>query len=141
VNALLSFGYALLTKEFTVALLGEGLDPYWGFYHQPRHGRPALALDMMEPLRPAIVDSAVITAINTGMLRPNDFLRSGSACVMKPDARKAFIRAYESRLDTLITHPVFDYKCSWRVVVRLQCRLLSRYLRGDIPSYTTVTTR
>ncbi|MGH7504595.1 MAG: CRISPR-associated endonuclease Cas1, partial [Longimicrobiales bacterium] len=76
VNALLSFGYALLTKECTTALLGEGLDPWWGFYHQPRHGRPALALDLMEESRPLIVDSAVLTAINTGMVRAADFLRS-----------------------------------------------------------------
>jgi CRISPR-associated protein Cas1 len=141
VNAMLSFGYALLTKECTVALMTEGLDPWWGFYHRPRHGRPALALDMMEPMRPAIVDSAVISAINTGMVGAADFSRSNSACVMKPAARKAFIRAYEARLDQLITHPVFDYKCSWRVVVRLQARLLARWLRGDVPIYTTVTTR
>jgi CRISPR/Cas system-associated endonuclease Cas1 len=60
---------------------------------------------------------------------------------MLPAARKALIRAYEARLDQLITHPVFDYKCSWRVVVRLQARLLCRWLRGDIPAFTSVTTR
>lgn len=141
VNAMLSFGYALLTKECTVALMTEGLDPWWGFYHRPRHGRPALALDIMEPLRPAVVDSAVISAINTGMVAAADFSRSSTACIMQPAARKAFIRAYEARLDQLITHPVFDYKCSWRVVIRLQARLLARWLRGDIPTYTTVTTR
>jgi CRISPR-associated protein Cas1 len=141
VNALLSFGYAMLAKELTIALMVEGLDPYWGFYHTPRHGRPALALDLMEPFRPAVVDSAVITAINTGMVAQSDFLMSSSACVLRDTSRKAFIRAYESRLDTLITHPVFNYKCSWRIVLRLQCRLLARWLRGDIPNYTSVTTR
>lgn len=141
VNAMLSFGYAMLAKECTVSLIAEGLDPWWGLYHRPRHGRPALALDIMEPLRPAIVDSAVIYAVNTGMVAAADFATSKSACVMQPTARKALIRAYEARLDQLITHPVFDYKCSWRVVIRLQARLLARWLRGDIPSYTTVTTR
>ena len=72
-SALLSFGYALLTKECTVALLAEGLDPWWGFYHRPRHGRPALALDLMEPLRPLIADSAVVSAVNTGMLKAKGF--------------------------------------------------------------------
>lgn len=95
----------------------------------------------MEPFRPAVVDSAVITAINTGMVAAADFARSRTACIMQPTARKAFIRAYEARLDQLITHPVFDYKCSWRVVIRLQARLLARWLRGDIPTYTSVTTR
>ncbi|HWL94851.1 MAG TPA: CRISPR-associated endonuclease Cas1 [Phycisphaerae bacterium] len=141
INALLSFGYALLTKECTVALLGEGLDPWWGLYHQPRHGRPALALDLMEPFRPLIVDSAVITAVNTGMVQAGDFTQSNAACMMNDRGRKAMIRAYEARLDQLITHPVFDYRCSWRAVVRLQARLLARWLRGDIPKYESIVTR
>lgn len=141
VNALLSFGYALLTKECSVALLSEGLDPWWGFYHKPRHGRPGLALDLMEPFRPLIADSAVITAVNTGMVTAADFTRTKSACMLKASGRKGFIRAYEARLDQLITHPVFNYRCSWRAVIRLQARLLSRWLRGDIPECPAMTTR
>ena len=141
VNAMLSFGYAMLAKECSTALLAEGLDPWWGLYHQPRHGRPALALDIMEPFRPAIVDSAVISAINTGMVTQSSFDSSPSGCLLKPDGRKAFIRAYDARLDQLITHPIFDYRCSWRVVIRLQARLLSRWFRGEIPGYTSVVTR
>jgi CRISP-associated protein Cas1 len=141
VNALLSFGYALLSKECTVALLAEGLDPWWGLFHQPRHGRPALALDLMEEFRPLLVDSAVLTAVNTGMLSTSDFVRSRAACVLNDRGRKAFIRAYEARLDQLVTHPLFDYRCSWRSVIRLQARLLSRWLRGDVPAYVGMTTR
>lgn len=141
INAMLSFGYAILAKECTVVLLAEGLDPYWGLYHQPRHGRPALALDFMEPLRPLIVDSALLTAVNTGMVAQRNFTCSHSGCTMNPKARKAFIRAYESRLDQLITHPVFDYKCSWRAALRVQARLLARWLRGDIPKYESLVTR
>lgn len=141
VNALLSFGYAMLAKECAVALLSEGLDPWWGFYHQPRHGRPALALGLMEPFRPAVVDSAVITAINTGMVQQRNFQRSAAGCILRPAGRKAFLRAYESRLDQLVTHPVFDYRCSWRTVIRLRARLLARWLRGDIGAYTSLVTR
>lgn len=141
VNALLSFGYALLVKECTVALLAEGLDPWWGLYHQPRHGRPALALDLMEEFRPLIVDSAVLTAINTGMVMSRSFQSSSAGCVLTDVGRKAFIRAYESRMDHLVTHPLFGYRCSWRSVVRVQARLLSRWLRGDVPAYIGVTTR
>lgn len=141
VNALLSFGYAMLTKEFTVALLAEGLDPWWGLYHKPRHGRPTLALDLMEPFRPLIVDSAVVTAVNTGMIRAADFTRTASACMLRPAARKAFLRAYEARLDQLVTHPLFDYRCAWRVMIRLHARFFSRWLRGDIPEYVSITTR
>jgi CRISPR-associated protein Cas1 len=141
VNAMLSFLYALLAKECTVALLSEGLDPYWGFYHQPRHGRPALALDLMEPLRPVVADSAVISAVNTGMVRHGDFIRAASGCALTDAGRKALLRAYEARLDQLVTHPVFDYRCSWRSIIRLQCRLLARWLRGDIAELTHVVTR
>jgi len=141
VNALLSFAYALLTKECTVALLAEGLDPWWGFYHKPRHGRPGLALDLMEPFRPLVADSAVITSVNTGMVSASGFTRTKSACMLKAGARKALIRAYEARLDQLVTHPVFHYRCSWRAIIRLQARLLARWLRGDVPDYPAMTTR
>lgn len=141
VNALLSFGYALLAKECTVAVLAEGLDPWWGLYHRPRHGRPALALDLMEEFRPLVVDSAVITALNTGMLDAADFTRSASACILTDRGRKAFISAYEARLDQLVTHPVFDYRCSWRSIIRLQARFLVRWLQGEVYQYVGMVTR
>ena len=141
VNAMLSFGYALLTKETTIALLAEGFDPYWGFYHKPRFGRPSLALDLMEEFRPIIVDSAVITAINTTMIKRNHFIQTEAGCVMKPSSRKNLIKAYENRMDQLIIHPVFDYKCSWRRIIRLQAQLLARYIRGEINQYTPIKTR
>jgi CRISP-associated protein Cas1 len=141
VNAMLSFGYAILAKECTVALLAEGLDPWWGLYHQPRHGRPALALDLMEEFRPLIVDSAVISAVNTGMVSRTSFERSAAGCVLTANGRKDFLRAYEGRMEQLITHPLFGYRCSWRSVIRIQARLLSRWLRGDIPAYIAIRTR
>lgn len=145
VNACLSFAYAILVKECTVALAGVGLDPFWGLYHQPRHGRPALALDLMEEFRPLIADSAVITAINTGMIGPGDFIggqRDGAAaCQLTPAGRKALITAIEGRMDQLATHPVFDYRCSWRSLIRLQAQLLARWLRRDVPAYQGITTR
>lgn len=141
VNTLLSFTYSLLVKEFTVALYTEGLDPWWGFYHRPKHGKPALALDLMEPYRPLIADSAVITAINTGMIRSSDFTRSKAGCMLKDTGRKAIIKAFESRLDHLITHPEFGYRCSWRSALRVQVRLLARFLRNDIPDYKHIVTR
>lgn len=117
------------------------LDPHWGFLHRPRHGRPALALDLMEEFRPLIVDSAVLSAVNTGMVAPGDFVTGAGGCAMKDAARKALIRAYEMRLDQMVTHPVFDYRCSWRAVIRVQARLLAKTLRGDVPAYTGITTR
>jgi CRISPR-associated protein Cas1 len=141
INALLSFGYALLTKECTVALLAEGLDPWWGLYHRPRHGRPALALDLMEPFRPLIVDSAVVTSVNTGMVKAKDFTVTNAGCMLNPAARKAMIKAYESRLDQLVTHPLFDYRCSWRAMIRVHARFMARWLRKDVPRYQSIVTR
>ena len=141
VNALLSFCYALLAKECSVALLAEGLDPWWGFYHQARHGRPALALDLMEPFRPVVADSVVLTAINTGMVKPRDFVTNANGCALQPKGKKALLAAWEQRLDQLHTHPLFDYRCSWRTIIKIQARLLARWLRGDIPTFTCPVVR
>jgi CRISPR-associated protein Cas1 len=141
INAMLSFLYAVLVKEVTVAVLAEGLDPWWGLFHRPRHGRPSLALDLMEEFRPLLSDSAVLTAVNTGMVTAKDFTTSNAGCAMAADGRKGLLRAFESRLDSLVTHPLFGYRCSWRAVVRVQARLFARWLRGDIADYTGLVTR
>jgi len=128
-------------REWTVALSAVGLDPYRGFYHQPRFGRPALSLDMMEPFRPLIADSVVITVVNTGEIRPADFIRAAGSCALKDNARKAFIGAFERRMSQEITHPVFGYTVSYRRLLEVQARLLIRYLAGEIPRYPNFVTR
>ncbi len=141
VNALLSLGYSLLVKDFTIACYTVGFDPMMGFYHQPRFGRPALALDLMEPFRPLIVDSAVISAVNNRMVAPDDFLQVGETVALKPEGRKSFYRAYELRMDTMATHPLFDYRVSYRRMLEIQARLLAKLLQGEIPSYPAFVTR
>jgi CRISPR-associated protein Cas1 len=133
VNAMLSFGYALLTRDWTVTLLSVGFDPYLGFYHQPRYGRPALALDMMEEFRPLIVDSVVMSAINNGEVGDKDFVYATGAVALTDRGRKAFLAAYERRLAQEITHPVFGYRISYRRVFEIQARLLARAIQGEIP--------
>ena len=93
------------------------MDPLAGFYHQPKYGKPTLALDFMEEFRPLIADPVVITAVNTGVVKSTDFVRSGVRCNLKDSGRIAFIRVYERRMDTLVTHPVFGYKMSYRRVL------------------------
>jgi CRISP-associated protein Cas1 len=141
VNAMLSLGYSLLTKDLTVACYAVGFDPYVGFYHQPRFGRPALALDLMEPFRALVVDSAVLTAVNTGMVTERDFVRAGGAVALTAGGRKAFFRAYEMRMDALVTHPLFEYRVSYRRMLEIQSRLLARVLEGEIAEYPVFTTR
>jgi CRISPR-associated protein Cas1 len=141
VNALLSLAYSLLVKDFTIACYAVGFDPYMGFYHQPRFGRPALALDLMEPFRALIADSAVLTAINTRMVTPQDFVQGGPAVALTPGGRKSFFRAYELRMDTLVTHPLFEYRVSYRRLLEIQARLLARVLEGEIGEYPVFITR
>ena len=141
VNALLSLAYSVLAKDLTVACYAVGFDPYMGFYHQLRHGRPALALDLMEPFRPLIADSAVLSAINTRMVTEKDFVRAGESVALTPGGRKGFFRAYELRMDTLVTHPLFEYRVSYRRLLEIQARLLARVIEGEISTYPVFVTR
>lgn len=141
INALLSFAYSLLTKDLTIICHSIGFDPFIGFYHQPRFGRPALALDLMEGFRPLVADSAVLSAINTRMVTPVDFIRVGAAVALTPAGRKGFIRAYEQRIDTLVTHPLFGYRVSYRRVMEIQARLLARLVTGELLRYPGFETR
>lgn len=141
VNALLSFSYAMLTRTLSVTLTTVGFDVYRGLFHKSRYGRPALALDFMEPFRPIIADSAVISAINNGETRPSDFITRGDAVALSPDGRKRFIGVFERRLEQLVTHPLFGYRITYRRLFELQARLLGRYLLGEIDSYPNFMTR
>jgi CRISPR-associated protein Cas1 len=141
INALLSLGYGVLAKDLTILCATVGLDPYLGFYHQPRFGRPSLALDMMEPFRPLVVDSAVISAINQRMVTTDDFISAGDAVALTPRGRKSFYLAYEQRMDQLVTHPMFGYRVSYRRLIEIQVRLLARLLTGEIMRYPVFVTR
>ena len=141
VNALLSFSYALLVRAWTNTLSSVGFDPYRGFFHQPRYGRPALALDMMEAFRPLVADSTVLTVINNGEVSPDDFHVSASGVALKESGRKGVIAAFERRLSQEITHPVFGYKTSYRRIFEIQSRLLARYLLGELSEYPDFMTR
>jgi CRISP-associated protein Cas1 len=135
VNALLSFAYSLLSRTWPGVLSAVGFDPYLGFYHRPRFGRPTLALDMMEPFRPILADSTVIQAINNSEVKADGFLAMGGAVSMKPHTKRAFIQTYERRLDQEVTHPLFGYRVSMRRLLEVQARLLARYLDGEIAEY------
>lgn len=141
VNALLSFAYSLLTRDLTITCHVVGFDPFIGFYHQPRFGRPALALDLMEGFRPLVADSVVLTAINTRMVQKSDFLRIGNSVALKPRGRSAFIRAYEQRVDALVSHPIFGYRVSYRRVFEIQARLLARVVTGELSALPGFETR
>ncbi len=141
VNALLSFVYALLVRDTTVAALAAGLDPQIGLMHQPRFGRPSLALDLAEEFRPLVGDSTVATAINNGEIRESDFVRRGGAVALTDSGRKRVIRAYERRVHVRLKHPLFGYEVTYRRAMELQARQLAAVLDGQLNVYRPLTTR
>jgi CRISPR-associated exonuclease Cas4/CRISPR-associated protein Cas1 len=141
VNALLGLAYALLMRTWLACLVSVGFDPYRGFLHQLRHGRPSLALDCMEPYRPLVADSAVVGALNNGEVGEGDFITSGGGCTLKPAGRRALIAAYERRLAQETTHPVFGYRVTMRRLFEVQARLLARHLDGELASWPHYTPR
>ena len=141
VNAMLSLAYSMLSKDCTLAALAVGFDPYLGFYHQPRFGRPALGLDLMEEFRPLIAESTVLSCINNRVVTEKDFVRAGQAVNLTAPGRKRFFQTYEQRMSSLITHPLFDYKVSYRRALELQARLLAKTLTGEISEYIPLMTR
>ncbi len=141
VNALLSFAYALLAKDCFTAVSTVGFDPYKGFFHSNRHGKPSLALDLMEEFRPVIADSVVLTLINNEMLTPADFLVWREAYQLTDSGRRKFFAVYEQRKATVVTHPVYGYKMSYSRMLEVQARMLAAYVRGSVPAYTGFTVR
>jgi CRISPR-associated protein Cas1 len=141
VNCLLSFAYGLLTKETLAGCLAVGFDPYIGLYHQPRFGRPALALDLAEEFRSLLADSVVLTLVNHREISTSSFLVRAGAVTLTDDGRRAVIRAWERRMTTMVQHPVFGYKVSYRRAVELQARMLAAHLLGELPAYEPMVTR
>ena len=141
VNAVLSFLYSMLIKQALVSAISVGFDPYMGFYHQPKYGKPALALDLAEEFRPILADSAALTLFNNSELKGPDFITRSGAVSLTQDGRKAVIRAFERRMDTLIRHPLFGYSISYRRIMEVQARLLGRHILGELKRYPAFTTR
>jgi len=141
VNAMLSFLYALLVRDLTASCLSIGFDPYLGFYHQPRYGKPALALDLAEEFRPLIADSTLLMIVNNGEVREKDFVVTPVGVSLTDRGRRQVIAAYERRMDQLVTHPVFGYAISYRRILYVQARLLARLLTGEVAEYPAFETR
>ena len=141
INAILSFLYSMLTRETTVTISRVGLDPYLGYLHVPKYGRPALALDMIEEFRPLVADSVCLSLINTGQLTAADFQKTQFGTNLTDAGRRKVITAYGNRMDATVMHPLLGYSASYRRVMETQARLLSRHLLGEIPSYPSFRTK
>lgn len=141
-NTLLSFLYTLLRSDCHSALEGVGLDPQVGYLHALRPGRPALALDLMEELRPLLADRLALTLVNRRQLQPDDFVElPGGATRLTDDGRRTVLVAYQRRKQEEVSHPALDRKVPLGLVPHLQARLLARHLRGDLEQYVPFIAR
>ena len=140
VNALLSFAYSMITQDCVSALQGVGLDPYVGFLHQDRPGRPGLALDLVEEFRAGWADRLVLTLINRQQLKPREFVTEASGAVrLSDDGRKVFLSNYQEKKREELTHPYLKETVTIGLLPYCQALLLARHLRGDLAYYTPWT--
>lgn len=136
VNALLSLLYTLLAHEVRAALETVGLDPFVGFLHRDRPGRPGLALDLMEELRAYMADRMVLSLINRGQVNSRDFMQKETGgIILKPEGKKIVLEAWQKRKADQITHPFLEEKIPVGLVPYVQAMLLARHIRGDIEDY------
>ena len=136
VNCLLSFLYTLVMHDVRSGLESVGLDPAVGFLHRDRPGRPGLALDMMEELRPFIADRLTLSLINLNQVRPGGFTEMESGAVLMDDeTRKTVLTAYQKRKQDEIMHPFLGEKVTIGLLFHIQALLLARFLRGDMDGY------
>jgi CRISPR-associated protein Cas1 len=143
-NALLSFGYTLLLKDVSAAIQIVGLDPYVGFFHALGYDRPALALDLMEELRPVVVDSMFLDIVANKRLRPGDFQRSRNPkrpCSLGEAGVRVVIEQYEQRLQSAVTHPLARGQTVYRRALELQARQMARVIRGEEREYRPLRIR
>ena len=137
INALLSFLYVLVLNDCLSAVEGVGLDPQMGFLHVMRPGRPSLALDLMEELRPILADRLALTLINLRQIGPDDFEeRSGGAVYLNEKGRKTVVTAYQKRKQDEVQHPILVQSVPLGLVAHVQARLMARHIRGETEAYT-----
>lgn len=136
VNAMLSFVYTLLTNQITSALETVGLDPYIGYLHTVRPGRPSLSLDLIEELRAVLADRFVLSLINKKIVTGKNFVKKENGAVLMTDElKRKLLTEWQNKKKETLTHPYLKEKIEWGMVPYVQAMLLARYLRGDLDSY------
>ena len=137
VNSLLSLGYSLLRHDVQSAVNIVGFDPYLGYLHYPRYGRPSLALDLMEEFRPLVVDAMVLNAINKEKLTPDNFITEpiSNAVSLTKEGLKIFLRLYEQKKQSKFKHPVLKRQCTYQEAFEIQARLIAKYLTEQTDKY------
>jgi CRISP-associated protein Cas1 len=140
-NSLLSLTYTFLAKETQTAVRIAGLDPYIGYLHEVKYGKPALALDLMEEFRSILADSVVLTLFNKGMISEEMFETSRGYPTLTDEGFKQFLRAWEGRLSQKVRHPLLKQNLDYRQILVAQARILGKHLMGELSSYQPFTVR
>lgn len=137
VNSLLSLGYSLLRHDIQSASNIVGFDPYLGYLHLERYGRPSLALDLMEEFRPLVVDAVVLSSLNRRAIAPTNFITEplSGAVSLTLEGLRTFLRLYEQKKQSKFKHPVLKHQCTYQEAFEIQARLVAKYLMGQIEKY------
>ena len=135
INAMLSLGYTLLHNHVYAFINVVGLDPYCGYFHQPKHGHAALASDLMEEFRPIIVNGYVLSLINNKRVRPDDFDQTNKGLRFTKEALNRFLTGYYGRMQQTFQHPTRNEKTNYLRCIELQVRHLGRVIVGEEPAY------
>ena len=137
-NALLSFVYTLLVHDAASALEAVGLDPAVGYLHRDRPGRPSLALDLVEEMRPVVADRLALSLVNRRQVQASGFRKTeGGGVVMDDETRKEVLVAYQKRKQEEILHPFLQERVAFGLTPHIQSMLLARFVRGDLDGYPT----
>jgi CRISPR-associated protein Cas1 len=132
INSLLSLTYTFMKNEVLGALREYNLDPFLGVLHADRHGRPALALDLLEEFRTSFCDSFATRLINRGTVTHDDFNDDNH---LSDDVFKQYCSKYDDYMDEKFKHPYFEYQVTRRKAVRQQSILLRKAMTGELDSY------
>ena len=140
-NSLLSLAYTFLAKECQTAIRIAGLDPYIGYLHEVKYGRPALALDIMEEFRSILADSVTLSLFNRNMITQAMFENTKGYPTLNDEGFKQFLRAWEERLNQKVNHPYLKQKLDYRQIMLAQARILAKHLMAELPEYLPFSVR
>lgn len=132
INALISFGNSLLYTKTISAIYRTHLDQRISFLHSPSEGRFSLSLDISEVFKPVIVYKTIFELVNKKMLVvEKHFDKKVNYCILNEEGRNIFIKAFESRLETVFEHRKLKRKVTYRTAIKLDCYKLIKYILED----------
>jgi len=128
VNALISFGNMMCYSQCIKAIHQTQLNPTVSFLHEPGDRRFSLSLDLAEVFKPLLVDRVIFKVMNKRMIQPYHFEEQLNRVTLKPNGKKAFVQAFEDRLEETIKHRTLNRSVSYKHLIKLECYKLQKHL-------------